>query len=103
MAENETTAQQTGLGAELRKLIPSLIVTGIVAFGASWWNNQLTQTDLRFKISTLEKQLETQATNSANNANAAQANSIKIAEMGIIHQNLLEQIKDLKQEVRALK
>lgn len=83
---------------EFRKMLPTLILSVLMALAASWWNSEKTQSDFRYRIEMLEKRAETNALNISNNSTALQQNAIRVAEISIIQNNTLEQIKDLKQQ-----
>lgn len=84
--------------AELKKLVPGLLLTVAVAFGTSWWNSQLTQNDLRFRLDRLEeKQKDTSAAMAAA-SQTAQQNAIRLAELGVIQSNIADELRELKQD-----
>lgn len=107
MSDSHTSTQPNRPGTfyagEFKKLVPTLIISGLVAFGTSWYNSQQTQTDALRRIEQLEKQVQGSAANIAQNSAALQQNAIRIAEMVIIQNNALEQIKDLKQQQAEIK
>lgn len=88
---------------EFKKAVPTLIITILVAFATSWYNTQASQTDAQRRIQILEKQAETNATNIAQNALAMQQNAIRVAEMVIIQNNTLEQIREIKSQQQLRK
>lgn len=95
MAEQDN---HPSLLSESKKLVPGLILTALVAFATSWWNSQMTQNDLRFRIDRIEEKQKDQAAATQAASVTAQQNSVRMAEIGIIQANLAEQLKDLKQQ-----
>lgn len=91
------------VGNEFKKLIPTVVLAILTAFATSWWNSQKSQSELQFRLEAIEQKGETNAKNIANNSGILQQNAIRIAEMGIVQNNLLEQIKELKQQQMEIK
>lgn len=94
------TPQSDGWATEARKLVPTLVLAGLIGFAGSWWNNQITQNDLRYRVDALEKRVETLSAQVTQNGVTIQQISIKQAEFSIIQNNMVEQIKDMRQERR---
>lgn len=88
---------------DFKKLLPTLLISVLAAGATSWYNTQKSQTDLQNRIEKTEEKVETNARNIAQNSGVLQQNAIRIAEIGIIQNNALEQIKDLKQEQNEIK
>ena len=83
------------LAVEFKKIIPTVFLAILTAFVTSWWNSQKSQSDFQHRIEMLEKRAETNAQNIAINASSLQQNAIRLAEIGVVQNNTLEQIKDL--------
>ena len=90
--------QPEGLAIEFRKLVPTVVLTAAIAFGTSWWNSQMTQNDLRLRLDLLERRQEERASTVAQQSQAIQQNSIRLAELGVLTTSLAEQVKDIKQD-----
>jgi hypothetical protein len=98
MPDQLSQNQDSTLSGEIRRMVPTLVLTAAVAFGTSWWNSQLTQNDLRLRLDRLEeKQKETSAA-AAEAARTAQLNAIRMAELGVLQNNIAEQVKEIKQD-----
>jgi hypothetical protein len=101
MAENPTNSASS-FGSEFRRLIPGLLLTVLVAFGTSWWNSQLTQNELRFRLDRIEERQKEASASTAEAARVAQGNAIRMAELGIIQNNVVEQLREVKSEHERL-
>ncbi len=97
MTENPTNSASS-FGSEFRRLIPGLVLTVLVAFGTSWWNSQITQNEIRFRLDRLEERHKETAASTAEASRTAQGNAIRMAEMGIIQNNVVEQLREIKSE-----
>ncbi len=86
------------LFGEFKKLIPTIVLAILTALVTSWLNSQKLQGDFQHRIEMLEKRAETNAANISKNSTALQQNAIRLAELSILQNNALEQVKDLKQE-----
>ncbi len=95
---SDTPTISTGFGSEFKKLVPGLLLTIIVAFGTSWWNSQLTQNELRFRLDRLEEKQKEALATTADAAKTAQGNAIRMAEMGVIQNNVIEQVREIRAE-----
>lgn len=96
--QSEAAPPQQGFGMEFKKLIPSLLLTAAVAFGTSWWNSQLTLNEIRFRLDRVEEKQKDTAAAAAASAQIAQQNAIRMAELGVIQGNVVEQLKEIKRE-----
>lgn len=102
-AAADTPPPAANLANDFKKLIPTLVLAVLTAFITSWWNSQQSQADLQFRLSTVEQKAETNAKNISQNSLILQGNAIRMAESGVIQNNILEQIKDIKQEQNEIK
>jgi hypothetical protein len=91
------------LGAEFRRAIPTLVLAGLIAIATSWWNTQMTQSELRYRLEAVEKQEKTNAENIAASANQIQSQAVKFAEVGATQNNMLEHLREIKQEQEEIK
>ena len=98
MAENPTNSAPNGFGSEFRRLIPGLVLTVVVAAGSSWWSSQITQNELRFRLDRLEEKQKDASVATAEASRVAQQNAIRMAEMSIIQNNAVEQLREIRQE-----
>lgn len=96
-------AAPNAIVSDFKKLIPTLLITVLTAFGTSWWNSQNAQLEFRNRIEKLEEKAENNAKNIAQNSSVLQQNAIRLAENTIIQNNMLEQLKDMKQEQNEIK
>ena len=87
-----------GWASQFRNIIPTLVLTVGVAFVTSWWHTQMAQNDMRFRLDRLEEKQKELAGASAAAALTAQQNAIRLAELGIIQSNMVEELKEIKQE-----
>jgi len=86
-----------------KDIAATLLTAALIAYGTSWWNAQKSQFDTINQLQRLEEKAEINAKNIAQNASGFQQNAIRLAEIGIIQSNLLEQLKDVKQEQNEIK
>ena len=96
MTDAPTTS--AGFGSEFRKLIPGLVLTVLVAFGTSWWNSQLTQNELRFRLDRIEEKQKDASLATAEASRVAQQNAIRMAEMSVTLNTTIEQLRDIRTE-----
>lgn len=80
-----------------------MLLTIAVAFGASWWNSQISQNELKFKIELYEKRQEQIASQVADDSQAIQQNANRLIEVATLQQALAEQVRELHQEQEQLK
>ncbi len=91
---------QQGFGFEFRKIIPSLILTVLVAFGTSWWNSQVTQNELRYRLDRMEEKQRDASEATKQSAMATQQGAIRMAEISTTLTNMAEQLKEIKEKQR---
>lgn len=91
------------LGAEFRRAIPTLVLAALIAIATSWWNTQITQSELRYRIEAVEKQEKINAENIAASANQIQSQAVKFAEIGATQNSMLEQLREIKEEQQEIK
>lgn len=89
--------ERPNLAAGFWTQIPTVVIAILFSFGTSYWQANETQNKLLFRVEQLEKRAETNAGNIAGISTTAQQNAINAAEFRIIQNNVLEQVKDLKQ------
>jgi hypothetical protein len=89
-----------GWATEFRKLVPTLILTALIGFGSSWWSNQISQNDLRYRVEALEKRVESLGAQVTQNGATINQNAIRQAEFTVIQNNIVDQMRDLKEEQR---
>lgn len=91
------------LGAEFRRAIPTLVLAGLIAIATSWWNTQMTQSELRYRLEAVEKQEKTNAENIAASATQIQAQAVKFAEISTTQNNMLEQLREIREQQEGIK
>ncbi len=95
MAENSQPPVQ-GWAAQVRSLVPSVILTVLVAFATSWWNAQVSQNQTLFRLTALEKAVEVQQNQITQNAALNQQNAIRMAEIARDQLNIAEQVREIR-------
>lgn len=91
------------LGHEFRKALPTIIMACLAAVLTSWWNTQITQNDLRYRLEAVERQVKTNSDNLAATAGQMQSQAVKFAEVGVTQSNMLEQLREIRQEQEEIK
>lgn len=86
----------TSFGSEFKRLLPGLVLTVIIAFGTSWWNSQLTQNELRFRLDRIEEKQKDASASTAEASRVAQQNAIRMAELGVLQNNVVEQLRRIE-------
>jgi len=100
MPENPTPS---GFGTEFfKKVLPGLALAGIVGFGSSWIQSQSALVDLKSRLDRMEEKQRDAAASTAEAARTAQGNAIRLAELGVIQNNLVEQLRDIKADHERL-
>jgi hypothetical protein len=92
--------QTESWGVEFRRAVPTLILAALTSFAWTWWSNQLTQNDQRMRLDALEKRIDAMSAQVSQNAATSNQTAVRMAESAIIQQNIVEQMKDLKEEQR---
>lgn len=104
MTEQPPTTPTNGyLSVETRKIIPTLVITVLTAFGVSWWNTQMSQNDLRHRLEVQETKSEANAKSLADNASVMTQATVQLALIGQNQTNMFEQIKEIKAEQERIK
>jgi cellobiose-specific phosphotransferase system component IIC len=75
----------TSFGSEFKRLIPGLILTVVVALVTSWWNSQVTQNELRFRLDRMEEKQRESSGATAEAARVAQQNAIRMDDLGVFN------------------
>ena len=91
------------LGYEFRKALPTIVMACLAAVVTSWWNTQLSQADLRYRLDAVERQVKTNSENIAAATAQIQNQAIKFAEVGVTQSNMLEQLREIRQEQEDIK
>ena len=91
------------LSEEFRKAVPTLVLAGLIATATSWWNTQVVQNELRYRLDTVEKQEKTNAENIAASANQIQNQAVKFAEISASQNGMLEQLREIRQEQEEIR
>ncbi len=85
-----------GFFADFTRFLPTVVLAVATALGTSWCNMQRFQTDTERRIDVLEKKAEANAAGITALSNMSQQNAIRMAEIGVIQNNIAEQLKELK-------
>jgi hypothetical protein len=102
MAEGSPTQGYQGFGAEFVKLLPGLLLTGIIALITSWTSSQITQNELRFRLDRIEEKQKDASVATAEASRVAQQNAIRMAEMSVIQNNAVEQLREIRADHERL-
>ncbi len=87
-------------GVEFRRAVPTLILAALTSFAWTWWSNQLTQNDQRMRLDALEKRIDAMSAQVSQNMGVSNQNAVRMAEFTIIQNNIVDQLKELKEEHR---
>lgn len=88
---------------DLKNILTTLLTAALMGYASSWWTSQKAQGDMTHRIERVEEKAETNAKNILQNSSVGQQNAIRMAEMGIVQNNFIDQIKDLKQEQNEIR
>ena len=94
MPENPTNP-----GMELlRRYIIPILTSAILGFIGGWWNGQITQVQVQSRLDRLEERQREAAAATAEASRTAQGNAIRMAEISIIQNNVVEQLREIRKD-----
>ena len=82
----------------VRKFVAPWATAAILGFIGGWWNSQIGQVQLIGRIDRLEERQKEASAATAEAARTAQGNAIRMAELGIIQNNVVEQLREVRQD-----
>lgn len=91
------TPTNPGMEVFRRYIIP-IATSAILGFIGGWWQSQISQVQMSSRLDRMEERQKESAAATAEAARTAQNNAIRMAELGIVITNVVEQMKDIRAE-----
>jgi hypothetical protein len=93
----------TAAPGSYRQIAITVVSAALIGYGSAWFQSRTDQDRQQYNIEQMQQNLLKQSQVAEESARQREQMAIRLAEMGVIQNNLLEQMRDVKRDHEELK